>query len=201
MQRRDALLLGLTTLTLAACSKNEPAAAAPAATPTAAPATPRAAAPGAQTLYAQASKGSGFTVGQLMAVDPVFVFFDPQCPHCAELWKASQPLLSKLRMVWMPVGFLRGVSEPQGAAILSSKEPAVTMAQHEALLESRQGGLTVAGTIPDAELAKVKANTELLNRLGADSVPFILYRNRRTGEYGTHAGAVPTEQLAEMAGL
>ena len=194
MQRRDALLIPLALAGLSACSKtNEPAAAAPAA----APATPA----GAQTLYAQASaKGVGFGVGPMMAADPVLVFFDPQCPHCAQLWKASQPLMGKLRMVWMPVGFIRNASEPQGAAILASKDPAETMTQHEALLEARQGGLA-ASDAPEAERAKVKANTELLNKLGADSVPFILYRNRKTGEYGTHAGAVPTEQLAEMAGL
>jgi thiol:disulfide interchange protein DsbG len=200
MLRRDALLSALatlTTLSLGACSKNEGGA--PAASSTgAAPATP----PGSpQTMYAQASKGSGFTVGQMMAADPVLVFFDPQCPHCGELWKASQPLLPKMRMVWMPVGFLRGVSEVQGAAILSAPEPAVTMSAHEALLESRQGGLTVSGAPPEADIAKVKANTELLNKLGADSVPFILYRNRKSGDYGTYAGALPTEQIAALVGL
>lgn len=200
MLRRDALLTSLATLgalALGACSKNDGGT--PAASSTGgAPATP----PGSpQTLYAQASKGSGFTVGQMMAADPVLVFFDPQCPHCGELWKASQPLLPKLRMVWMPVGFLRGASEVQGAAILAAPEPAVTMTAHEALLESRQGGMTVSGAPPEADIAKVKANTELLNKLGADSVPFILYRNRKSGEYGTYSGALPTEQLAELTGL
>lgn len=195
MQRRDVLLTSLATLALAACSKND----APAnASPTGGPAAPPV---NAQTAYAQASKGSGFAIGQMMAADPVLVFFDPQCPHCAELWKASQPLLSKIRMVWMPVGFLRGASEAQGATILGAPEPAVTMAAHEALLSSRQGGLTVNGTPPAENLAKVKANTELLNKLGADSVPYILYRNRQSGAYGTHAGALQTEQLAALVGL
>lgn len=196
MLRRDALLTTLATLALAACSKNDGATSSSA--PAGAPAQPPA---NAQTVYAQASKGSGFTVGQMMAADPVLVFFDPQCPHCAELWKASQPLLAKVRMVWMPVGFLRGVSEVQGAAILSAPEPAVTMAAHEALLSSRQGGLAVSGSPPEDAVAKVKANTELLNKLGADSVPFIVYRNRQSGEYGSHAGALPTDQLAARLGV
>lgn len=200
MLRRDALLTALATLAplaLGACSKNDgaaPTASSTGATPGTPPGSP-------QTMYAQASKGSGFTVGQMMAADPVLVFFDPQCPHCGDLWTAAQPLLPKLRMVWMPVGFLRGVSEVQGAAILGAPEPAVTMTAHEALLRSRQGGLTVSGAPPEADIAKVKANTELLNKLGADSVPFILYRNRKTGEYGTHSGTLSTEQLAALAGL
>lgn len=205
MHRRR-LLATLTALTgawLAACSRTEPSAAPAATAASATPVAPAAAAPApdAQRAYADASTGTGFAVGPLMAADPVLVFFDPQCPHCAELWKASQPLLARLRMVWMPVGFLRSSSAPQGALILAAKDPAAAMNEHEVLLANRQGGLPVTGSVSDELLAKVKANTELLGKLGADSVPFILYRNRQTGAWGSHAGAVPTEQLVQMTGL
>jgi thiol:disulfide interchange protein DsbG len=196
---RRHLLGAVTAATLfAACSKNEPPAP---ATPAAAPAAAAASAPDAKGIYTSASAGSGFAVGTLMAADPVLVFFDPQCPHCAELWKASQPLLGKLRMVWMPVGFLRATSAPQGALMLAAKDPAATMTEHEALMANRQGGIAVPAQVPDEQLAKVKANTELLGKLGADSVPFIVYRHRQSGAYGSHAGSVPTEKLAEMVGL
>ena len=189
MKRRH-LLAALALPTLAACSKSEPAA----------PVAP--AAPEAQKAYADAQAGgTGFSVGPLMGADPVLVFFDPQCPHCGELWKASQPLLGKLRMVWMPVGILRPTSAPQGVLILAAKDPAATMSEHEVLLENRQGGLPVPEQVDATLLAKVKANTELFSRLGADSVPFILYRNRQTGAYASHAGALPTEQIAARVGL
>jgi thiol:disulfide interchange protein DsbG len=197
------LLLALAALAaVAACSKTEPPPpAAPAAPPAAAAPAPAASAAEAQQVYASASAGSGFTVGLTMGADPVLVFFDPQCPHCAELWKAAQPLLGKVRMVWMPVGFLRSTSAPQGALILAAKDPAATMTEHEALLANRQGGLPVPAQVPEDPLAKVKANTELLGKLGADSVPFIVYKNRQTGAYGSHAGALPTEALAQALGL
>lgn len=191
MKRRP-LLAALALAGLAACSKKEPDA----------PAAPAAAAVDAQKAYADAQAGgTGFAVGPLMAADPVLVFFDPQCPHCAELWNASQPLLGKLRMVWMPVGILRQTSAPQGVLILSAQDPAAAMSEHEALLANRQGGLPVPEKVPEDLLVKVKANTELMTKMGADSVPFILYRNRQTGAYGSHAGALPTEQLAQRAGL
>lgn len=191
MKRRP-LLAALALAGLAACSKKEPDA----------PAAPAAAAVDAQKAYADAQAGgTGFAVGPLMAADPVLVFFDPQCPHCAELWNASQPLLGKLRMVWMPVGILRQTSAPQGVLILSAQDPAAAMSEHEALLANRQGGLPVPEKVPEDLLVKVKANTELMTKMGADSVPFILYRNRQTGTYGSHAGALPTEQLAQRAGL
>ena len=202
MQRRRLLatLTALTAAMLSACSKTEPPASTPTPAASAAPAAVASAAD-AQRAYADASAGSGFAVGPLMAADPVLVFFDPQCPHCGELWMASQPLLAKVRMVWMPVAILRGTSAPQGALILAAKDPAATMNEHEALLADRKGGLPVSAQVSDELLAKVKANTELLGKLGADSVPFILYRNRQTGAWGSHAGTVPTEQLAQFVGL
>ena len=139
--------------------------------------------------------------GSVVAANQVLVFFDPQCPHCAALWTSSQPLLRKLKMVWMPVGILRPQSTPQGALLLSAKDPAATMTEHETLLSNRKGGLPVPDKVDDAQVAKVKANTDLLQKLGADSVPFILYKNAKTGVYGSHAGGVSTEQLAQMVGV
>ena len=196
MRRRHALLAltAMAGLLQGACSKSEPPSAGQASA--AAPASPVE----AQQAYEAASRATGFTAGQMMAADAVLVFFDPQCPHCADLWGASQPLLGKLKMVWIPVGFLRQSSAPQGALILSAKDPAVTMTEHEKLLASRQGGLPVPAEVDAGLIDKIKVNTELLRKLGADSVPFILYKNRKTGAYGSHAGSVTTQQLLEMVG-
>jgi thiol:disulfide interchange protein DsbG len=207
MQRRHALLSLSALAALGACSKNEaasPPAAAASAVAAAPPAPPPAkelSAADAEKAYQTATSASGFGVGPVVAANQVLVFFDPQCPHCAALWNASQPLLHKLKMVWLPVGFLRPVSTPQGALLLSAKDPGAAMTEHEALLLERKGGMTVPEGVDPALLAKVKSNTELLQKLGADSVPFILYRNAKTGVYGSHSGAVSTEQLAEMAGV
>jgi thiol:disulfide interchange protein DsbG len=198
MKRRHALL-SLSTIGLSlmgACSKNEAANTAAAESPAKATTATE-----AQKAYQAASVGSGFTVGPIVAANTIYVLFDPQCPHCAELWTASQPLIGKLKMVWMPVGFIRPVSTPQGALLLSAKDPAATMTEHEALLSSRKGGIAVPEKVDEAQMAKVKANTELLQKLGADSVPFILFKNAKTGVYGSHAGSLSTEQLAEMAGI
>ena len=99
---RRPLVLALGALSLAplaACSKKEEEAAAPAAA--------SARKPNGIEAYAVAQKGHGFTIGALMAASTVYVFFDTTCPHCAELWGASQPLLNRLKMVWMPIGLLR----------------------------------------------------------------------------------------------
>ncbi|MBX3607421.1 MAG: thioredoxin fold domain-containing protein [Piscinibacter sp.] len=194
MQRRHLLLslAAASAAALAACSKND--AAAPAA---AAPAAPRPTSPA--EAYALAATGHGFTVGALMAANTVYVFFDTTCPHCAELWKASQPLLNRLKFVWMPVGLLRPQSGPQGATILGAPDPVAAMNENEASVLARGGGITANPT--DEVLAKVKANTDIFNRLGADSVPLILYRNAATGLHGQRAGAVDTAGLAALVGI
>lgn len=180
--------LSALALIATACT-DKPAASAPAAPPTPA------------SVYERASKASGFTVGTVMAANTVYVFFDPACPHCAHLWEQSQPLLKRLKMVWVPVGILRKASVPQGATILSAADPAQAMAQNEASVLARGPGIEVPANLAPDVLAKVEANTRLLNELGADSVPFIVFRNGKSGQYGSRAGSASTEELASMVGI
>ncbi len=156
--------------------------------------------PSDKEAYELAATASGFTVGPVMAVNTVYVFFDTTCPHCSELWSASQPLLGKLKMVWIPLALLRPASGPQGATILSAANPAAAMTENETSVQQRKGGITVSPSLPGAALDKVKANTDLFKRLGAESVPYVLYKNPRTGSYGTHAGSTDTARLAQMVG-
>jgi thiol:disulfide interchange protein DsbG len=155
----------------------------------------------AREAYEAAARAAGFTVGAMMAANTVYVFFDPACPHCAQLWMAAKPLASRLKVVWIPVAFLRNASGPQGATILTAPDPAAAMNENEQSVLDRGGGITASRALPDDAIAKVEANTALFRKTGSESVPLIVYRNARTGEHGTHAGAVSTEELAALAGL
>lgn len=195
MQRRHLLrrlaVLMLPGALLAACSKQEET---PARASSPTPPTPAEA-------YQLASGGHGFTVGAMMAANTVYVFFDTTCPHCAELWKASQPLLNRVKLVWMPVGLLRPQSGPQGATILGAPDPVAAMNENEAKVLDRSGGISADPAVSDEVKARVQANTEIFRKLGADSVPLIVFRNAKTGAPGTHAGALDTAGLAALLGL
>jgi thiol:disulfide interchange protein DsbG len=197
--RRGALaalaLASLATLGLSACKDK------PAAGPNAPAAADAPAVSGAKEAYDVAAKGHGFAVGQMMAANTVYVLFDSQCPHCAQLWQAAQPLHGKLKLVWMPVSLLGPASAPQGATILSASDPVKAMTENEQRVMARQGGITANPALPAGALDKVNENTQIFKRLGADSVPYIVYRNAKSGEHGVHAGAVSTEQLAAMTGV
>ena len=148
-----------------------------------------------------AAEGKGFTVGALMAANPAYVLFDPQCPHCGHLWTASQALLPKAKFVWIPVSFINGKSAPQGAAILTAANPAEFMAAHEASLLAGSGGTPLPASVPPEVEAIIKANTVLFNDLAAESVPYMVAKNVKTGQVVANAGAMQTAALAEFLGV
>ncbi|MBA4177803.1 MAG: thiol:disulfide interchange protein [Leptothrix sp. (in: Bacteria)] len=159
------------------------------------------AADAARRHFEAAARGTGFVVGQAMAVREVRVYFDPQCPHCAALWAAAKPLHDRIRMLWMPVAFISPKSAPQGAMLLSSKDASAMMDEHERLLAAGQGGLAVAGSADEALVEKIKANTALWRAADAQSVPHLVYRVAADGPYGVQSGGLPTAQLAQLLQL
>ena len=203
------LPLLLATSVLVACKDGDsgktapPAAAsAPANSPAAAgtAGTVAASAP-AGNIYEAAAKGTGFTVGNMMAVRQIYVFFDPQCPHCGHLWEAAKPLANQVKMVWMPVGFIAPRSTTQGAALLAAGDPAAAMNAHEQSLLSKQGGLIPPDNLPADLTEKVKANTKIWQQLGGEAVPLVVFKNPGSGEPGKFAGSLDTASLKKLLGL
>jgi thiol:disulfide interchange protein DsbG len=178
---------GLLALALSACGQNAP------------PAPPAPTLSNAQ-MYDLAATANGFAVGPMMAAHTAYIFFDTACPHCAVVWNSAKPLAGKLRIVWIPVGFLSKLSGPRGAAILAAADPAKAMDQNESKVLNGVQDADVA--TPDAETArKVDANTDILKKLGADGVPLIIYKHAKTGEYGAQAGQLNTDELAQLLGV
>jgi len=191
-------LMAALALSLAACSKEASTGAAPAAGASTADTSPI---PQAQAFDVLAAQGKGFTAGALMSANTVYVLFDPQCPHCGHLWQSSVPLQSKVKFVWLPVAIMNAKSAPQGAAIMTAANPVETMNAHEQQLLAGQGGMSASASIPDDVQAAIKANTALLERLGATSVPFMVAKHQRTGAVITQSGALGVEALANFLGM
>ncbi len=148
-----------------------------------------------------ASQGHGFNAGAVMSATKVYVFFDPQCPHCAHLWQSTQALKDKVHFIWMPVAFINGNSLPQGAALLRAADPVAAMTEHEALLLARKGGMSTTDEVPEDLSSQIKSNTALLSQLGAESVPYIVARNAKTQAPVQKAGALEPAALATLLGL
>lgn len=143
----------------------------------------------------------GFTVGAMMSANTVYVFFDPQCPHCGHLWQASIPLHRKVKFQWIPVAWINPSSLTQGAALLTAADPLALMTEHEASLLGGRGGISASASVPSEIEQAIKANTKLLNSFGAESVPYVVVKNARTGQTIGRDGAMNTAELAEMVGV
>lgn len=191
-------LVAAVALSLAACSKEETTGAPGTAGTAAADKSPIAA---AQAFDVLAAQGKGFTAGALMSANTVYVLFDPQCPHCGHLWQSSVPLQGKVKFVWLPVAIMNAKSAPQGAAIMTATNPVDTMNTHEQQLLAGQGGISASASIPPEVMQAIKTNTDLLERLGATSVPFMVAKHQRTGTVITQSGALGVEALANFLGM
>jgi thiol:disulfide interchange protein DsbG len=157
------------------------------------------AAPQPVSLEAIEQKAKGFNVGSTMATRVVYVFFDPQCPHCAALWENVKPLKSQARFVWIPVGLIGDKSVAQGAAILGAQDPVTKMEENETSVRGQQGGITAVG-VEDAQKDIVKANTALFTSFGFTGVPTIVAKHAQTGGVVTIDGSVPPATLQQKLG-
>jgi len=153
------------------------------------------------SIQAVTSGTKGFTVGALMSANTVYVFFDPQCPHCGHLWQASTPLYKKVKFQWIPVAWINASSLTQGAALLGAADPLALMNEHEASLLDGRGGISASASVPSEVEQAIKANTKLLNSFGAESVPFVVVKSARTGQTIGRDGAMSTAELADLVGV
>jgi thiol:disulfide interchange protein DsbG len=189
MKRRAWIVAAGSALLLAGCGKEQPADA---------PATAAGAAP--VSIDKIAADAKGFNVGSTMSARVVYVFFDPQCPHCAALWEAAKPLKPQARFVWIPVGLLGDKSIAQGAAILAAADPVAAMEQNESSVRAQQGGISAMG-VTDAQKDAVKHNTALMTSMGFSGVPAVVGKHAQSGEVVSIDGALPTQPLAQRLGL
>ena len=89
----------------------------------------------------------------------------------------------------------------QGAALLTASNPVELMNTHEKSILGGTGGISASSSVPAEIEQAIKANTQLFNNLGADSVPYIVAKNARTGSVVTNAGAMNTQALSDFLGL
>lgn len=121
---------------------------------------------------------SGFGTGpQQVNQMPLMVFFDPQCPHCKNLWSAaSAPENKDIPIIWIPVGIINNLSMPQAAAIMQAPDAEKAMDIHQADIATGGNGLKVNDSeIQKDALEKVQRNTLLFGKINLKSVPIILH--------------------------
>lgn len=119
---------------------------------------------------------SWFAEGNPQAKRIVYVFEDTRCPFCHQLWQKSQPYLKKgkLQVRTILVGVIAPESLPEAANILDSKDPAAAWNKNEAHFGKNP---PPANNASAASIAKVRANTALMQRLGIMGTPGVAWKD------------------------
>ncbi|MBM9914551.1 MULTISPECIES: thiol:disulfide interchange protein DsbG [Stenotrophomonas] len=103
--------------------------------------------------------------GSSRAPDIIYVFSDPNCPHCHALWHSLRPWVAsgRVQVRHILVGLIRADSPQKSAAIFSSSDPSAALA-----IVAGGGEVELD---PDLPLQAVSDNQALMERLGLNATP------------------------------
>lgn len=153
-------------------------------------------------LYNQVSKQMyGFVAGNPDSPLLVHVVFDPQCPHCGNLWVQSQQLSKQIKFFWMPVAMLRPVESgmTNGALIMASPDPVETMNVHEHKLLNKLDPLNPVPELVAKGRPQMEHNVAIAQQFRLDSVPLIMHQ-RQNGEIVSTVGGIGAPELVALIG-
>jgi thiol:disulfide interchange protein DsbG len=133
----------------------------------------------------------------------IYDFQDPNCPYCHVMYDHEASLIKagKLTVRYVPVAFLTPQSPAEAAAWLQSSHPLIALKHFETIvgpaLRSGSYHLLPKAT-PTAKTTKeLKRNLEMMDVLGFQGTPAILYRVK-SGQLGRIPGMISEKQLAGL---
>ncbi len=117
---------------------------------------------------------------------PILTFFiDPNCIFCNRLYRAITPEVraGKLRIRFVLVGIVKKDSPQRAMSILSSSTPLQAIHRDETRFDiaSEEGGYPIETHPTPAATAALKANDQLMSRMGAVGTPTLLYCSETAG--------------------
>ncbi len=138
----------------------------------------------------------------------LYVFFDPNCPYCHQLYLKLTPRLARddLQVHWVALGMLTASSLPKAAAILQAPDrlKAFELNEHDydfAANGQPGGGIVPATTIEPATRRLLQRNLEIYRSHKLFGVPVMVWK-RRGGRAEMFVGVPSDQQLHTiLAGL
>ena len=127
-----------------------------------------------------------------------YVFTDPNCPYCNQLWRDARPLVQagQLQLRHILVGILRPSSQGKAAAILAAKAPEQALASHALAYADASGktpdtlGIAPLQRIPLSARDALANNVSLMNSMGLRATPATIWKNAQ-GLVQTRTGMPP----------
>lgn len=135
----------------------------------------------AEGVLAQIGKATFIAEGN--GKRPIYIFFDPNCPFCHQLYIKLRPFVGKddVQFRWIPLGMLTASSLPKAAAILQASDPLQAFYKNEddydfAANGQPGGGIEPAQTITPKVRDELAANLALYNSQKLFGVPVVIWR-------------------------
>lgn len=129
---------------------------------------------------------------------PIIVFFDPQCPHCHDLFEVTQKEEFKSQeFIWIPVAFLNQNSSVQAATILSSENPDKTFIEHEKIYSQNKFGIQPISIISKEVKEKVEKNNQVFEDTKFTGVP-VMIKVSKSGNLEAVPGGVPIQYVRDF---
>ncbi len=115
----------------------------------------------------------------------VYIFFDPNCPYCHQLYGMLRPFVGRddLQFRWIPLGMLTASSLPKAAAILQAPDRLAAFHRNEddydfAANGQPGGGITPATTIDASTQRALAANLAIYRSEKLFGVPVVVWRKK-----------------------
>ena len=128
----------------------------------------------------------------------VYVFTDPNCPFCNDLWKAMKPARAPdVQIRYLLVAVINAESRGKDAAILESADPAAALEKHEHNFDS--GGIAGKQTLQPTTGETISVNEALMQALHIYGTPGLVYLDEHN-EVKVFAGMPDPGQLRMIVG-
>ena len=126
----------------------------------------------------------------------IYTFSDPNCPYCKKFWENARPWVAsgEVQIRHILVGILKADSYGKSAAILSAKDPAEALYEHQA---SENGSVRPLTSPSETVRTQLEENHLLMQTLGISAVPAIYYKDK-TNALKLHMGLPGALQLEQI---
>jgi thiol:disulfide interchange protein DsbG len=128
----------------------------------------------------------------------VYVFSDPDCPFCNDLWKALKSAQAPdVQIRYLLVAVIDADSRGKDAAILESKDPATALEKHER--NYARGGIAPQASVQPATSETISFNQDLMAALHLYGTPGLVYLDEKN-EVKVFGGMPDAQQLRMIVG-
>ncbi len=149
-------------------------------------------------LMQRLDRAKWIATGAKSAERVVYVFTDPDCPFCNELWKAMQKARAPdVQIRYLLVAVIDADSKGKDVAILEAKDPVAAFEQSERNFD--RGGIAPKAVARPETSEIIGFNGDLMAALHLFGTPGLVYQDEQ-GQVKVFAGMPDERQLRAIVG-